>query len=99
MKGNSIIKVENGKLLKVFLDYDWRAKSGSIRRIKITGDFFMHPEESIEQLEKELAGAKLERNVLLEKINDFFREKRIQLFGIDSVSLVTAIMNCTGEKG
>jgi lipoate-protein ligase A len=92
MKGKSVLKVEKGKLIKTFLDYN-----GKINEIKITGDFFVHPEEGIEMLEKELVGKELDRNVLLEKIDNFFRKNEIKLFGIDPESLVTAIMNCTEE--
>ena len=43
MKSKSIYKVPNGKLLKIFLDYD--KKTQSINYINITGDFFAYPEE------------------------------------------------------
>ena len=46
----SIYKVPNGKLLKVSLDYD--EVDNSIEQIRITGDFFAYPEESIELIEK-----------------------------------------------
>jgi hypothetical protein len=101
MKGKSVLKAEEGKLVKVFLDYDYtgEGKAMKINTIKITGDFFMHPEEGIEMLEKELIGAEMERNALLKRMDDFFRRKKIKLFGIASESLATAILNCKEETG
>ena len=40
------LKVKNGKLIKCTLEI----KDGRIKSIKFTGDFFMHPEEKIEEL-------------------------------------------------
>ncbi|WP_048148597.1 lipoate protein ligase C-terminal domain-containing protein [Palaeococcus ferrophilus] len=46
-------------------------KEGVAKRVRITGDFFMYPEESVERLEKKLEGHAVgELEALLE---DFFR--------------------------
>lgn len=45
-------KITNGKLVAVEV---W-AESGLVSRAKITGDFFLHPEEAIEAAERSLAG-------------------------------------------
>lgn len=111
MKGKSVLKVEGGKLIKIFLDYGGKNRglgkgktinrktismNNRINAIKITGDFFVHPEEGIEMLEEELIGTELERKVLLHKIDNFFSKNRIELFGIDPGSLAAAIMGCIG---
>ena len=41
-----------GKIVKIKLDYN--KESQLIHSIKITGDFFLHPEEIIEHLEQGL---------------------------------------------
>lgn len=53
-------KVPGGKLIRI------RAKvvGGKLASVKITGDFFLHPEEGITKLEKALMGGKLEKFTL-----------------------------------
>ena len=51
MKGYGIEKVENGKLVKIKVDFDEHINS-----IQILGDFFLYPEESIFEMETQLKG-------------------------------------------
>ena len=88
MKGKYTLKVPNGKLLKVFLEYEGE----KINKIKITGDFFIHPEETIEELERELLG--IEFKSIEKKIDDFFNIKKPKVFGITKESLKEAIKMC-----
>lgn len=85
----SIYKVPNGKLLKVFLE----EVDGKITVLRITGDFFMHPEENIKNLENFLIGCELNGEKLDAKINEFFDKNPTQFFGIDIPSLVSTIIN------
>lgn len=85
----AIYKVPNGKLLKIFLEED----AGKIKSVKITGDFFVHPEENIEKLETALAGSPLSTDPLNKAINDFFESNPTALFGIDIDSIVSTILN------
>lgn len=48
-------KVPGGKLVCVEV---W-AEGGTVSRAKITGDFFLHPEDGIDALESSLAGLSL----------------------------------------
>ena len=58
--GRAEYKVKGGKLIRVQLT----AKDKKIKKIKITGDFFLHPEEVIEDIERTLEGCILdERNL------------------------------------
>ena len=95
MEGKSVLKVQGGKLIKTSIDYG----KGKINSIRITGDFFAHPEEGIEMLEGELVGMDLDRKALLDKIAGFVSRKRIVLFGIDPESLVAGILNCVDVGG
>ncbi len=69
-------KIPGGKLIAVEL----KLSKNTIKYIKISGDFFMHPEESILDLEKQLKGVQI--NDFQKYINNFFLDKNIILFGI-----------------
>lgn len=84
----ALYKVPNGKLLKVFLeDVD-----GKIDSVKITGDFFLHPEENIEKLEESLRGSEISKEILTERIEKFLKVTPTKFFGLDTESLVTTIL-------
>lgn len=85
----AIYKVPNGKLLKIFLD----ESDGEIASIKITGDFFAHPEENIEKLEMHLRGCQLKPEILESKIQEFFKKNPTELFGLDVGSIISTILN------
>lgn len=83
---NCIIhKVPNGKLLKVFLDI----QDNTIKEIKITGDFFVHPEEAVEELEKQLQGVSI--NNVKHTIDAFFQQNEIEMVGLTKESLIEAM--------
>ena len=69
-------KIPGGKLLACTIE----TENNVITELKISGDFFMHPEESIGELEKAILGSKVDDYP--EKIRDFFEENRVTLFGI-----------------
>lgn len=54
MHGELSEKVQGGKLVRVKVDYDT-----SIQRLQISGDFFLHPEDAIQQLEESVVGMKV----------------------------------------
>lgn len=89
-----IYKVPNGKLLKIFVDIEQDASTGvrTIRDIKITGDFFMHPEEKIILLEEALKGETLDRDKLIKKLEEIFSREKIEIFGADAESIVQTIL-------
>lgn len=88
-KGKSVFKA--GKLIKVFLDYD-----DKIQSIKITGDFFVHPEEKIADIEKGLVGTVVDEKKIIEKLVVLL--DGVQVFGFDEKQLAHAIMLCVQEK-
>lgn len=85
----ALYKVPNGKLLKIFLE----ETDSCIDHIKITGDFFMHPEEDIELLEDALEGCVIEEGELTRRIQSFFAQHKTKLFGLDQESLVHTIIS------
>jgi hypothetical protein len=68
------------KLIKVFLKYeDDKEGNKIISSVRITGDFFLYPEESLENLEVQLKDKGLNNS---------------EAFGFDSESLSDAILGC-----
>ncbi len=85
----ALYKVPNGKLLKIFLEEN----AGKISAIKITGDFFAHPEEVIEKLEKWLVGTVILPDALTKRMDEFFAREPAKLFGVDVPSIITTILS------
>jgi len=92
MKMQSIYKVPKGKLIKIHLDLDDQKES--MNTIRITGDFFAYPEESIMNLEEKLVGTLFDKNVIFKVISEFVEDHKAQFIGIDAQSLTDAIMRC-----
>jgi lipoate---protein ligase len=81
------------KLIKILLEYNDQVDGKKIiNSIRITGDFFLYPEESLEYLEAQLTGTMLDRDMLKEKIDECL--KNSEAFGFDTESMVAAILGC-----
>ena len=78
-------KVEGGKLLRIELMH----KNNHLLTIKLCGDFFIHPEYSIEDIEKGLMGTPF--NQISQKLSDIIQTKNIQLIGFSPEDLQKAI--------
>ena len=84
------------KLIKILLEYNDQEDSKKIiNSIKITGDFFLYPEESLEYLEAQLKGTILDRDMLKEKIDKCLENS--EAFGFDTESMVAAILGCVAK--
>lgn len=92
MQSKSVYKVPNGKLLKIFIDYNEKTKN--INNISITGDFFAYPEEAIEIMEKKLRNTIIKKEILMEKISSIINEKNIEFIGLNAEGLTDGIMLC-----
>ncbi len=92
IRAKSISKLD--KLVKIELTY--HQKSMEIKSIKITGDFFLHPEETIEKLEESLVGVKLKKESIKNKIEAIL--KNSEFYGFDVDSLSNAIVDCVKER-
>ena len=82
------------KLVKISLEYDEDSKI--INSITITGDFFLYPEETLDELEVNLIGTKLGKDEIKQKIEKCLNDS--EAFGFDSESLTDAILGCLKEK-
>lgn len=81
-------KVKEGKIVKVEVEFE-----GVITRIKITGDFFLHPEDVLDDIEKTIAGLKRDSSfdTLALKIQNIVKDRDIQMIGISPESLASVI--------
>lgn len=91
-KAHNIYKSK--KLIKVSLEYDEDSKI--INSITITGDFFLYPEETLNELEVNLIGTKLGKDEIKQKIEKCLNGS--EAFGFDSESLTDAILGCLKEE-
>ena len=83
-----------GKIVKISMSYN--KESQLIHSIKITGDFFIHPEEVIEKLEHGLCGIKLEKQYLKNEIQLILENS--EFFGFEIDSLTDIILKTCDEK-
>ena len=81
-------KIPGGKLLRIKVDYEDRINS-----VKITGDFFLHPEEAIGDIEKSLLGVKADQgeSVIANIISEVVKAKRIELIGITPEAIARVV--------
>ena len=91
-KAHNIYKSK--KLIKISLEYDEDSKI--INSITITGDFFLYPEETLDELEVNLIGTKLGKDEIKQKIEECLNDS--EAFGFDSESLTEAILGCLKEE-
>ena len=78
-------KVPGGKLLAAEVE----VRDSALVRVKLVGDFFMHPEEAILGLEEVLTGSPLEE--IEERVESFFGEEGITLYGVAPGDFVKVI--------
>lgn len=88
MKGASVYKIPDGKLVKIQLEFE----KEKILSVKIFGDFFVYPEEGIEAIEKSLAGTLLEEIKIISTVENAKNKNTIEFFGLSSQGLAAAIL-------
>ena len=88
MEGVAAEKIPGGKLVRVKVTYD-----DVINDIKITGDFFLHPEDAIDDIEKSLFGIKAssDESVISKIISEVVNSGNVELVGITPESLAKVI--------
>ncbi len=85
-------KVLGGKLLRVTMG----VSDGTISYIKVTGDFFLHPEESIKDLESGLIGEKMEKESLQKKMSQILKDS--VTVGFSPTDLTNLIIKTYAER-
>ncbi len=86
-------KVLGGKLLRVRL----QEEAGEIQSVKISGDFFLVPEESLRKLEKMLKGAPIRELELKLLVDRFFNATHAQGLGVAPDDFVKALLSAREE--
>ncbi len=86
-------KAPGGKMVRVRL----REKDGRIESAKLSGDFFLIPEESLSKLEKMLEDARLDEKELKLLVDRFFRGTNAQGLGVSPDDFVKAILAASSE--
>ena len=81
-------KVKGGKMIRIQLV----KKCSRIETLKITGDFFLHPETLIEQLERELKGLELNENDLAKFIKSLINREKATLLGASPEDIAKCIV-------
>ena len=84
-------KVPGGKLLRVRMTLDETVTPPRIATLSVNGDFFMHPEDAIEDLESRLIGTPCEAAALRAKVQAFF-DSDVQVLGADVDGIVHVIV-------
>jgi lipoate---protein ligase len=69
-------KVPGGKLLRIDADIKGGKEGDIIQSIRITGDFFMHPEDALERIEKALSRVPIDQRIP-ERLNECTRDVRM----------------------
>ena len=88
-------KVAGGKLVSIELSAEENVISG----VKITGDFFLHPEESISDLESSLVGVKIPFDWIdtEKKLLAVITDKRLELVGVKSGNIISVMQKAVSE--
>ncbi len=81
-------KVKEGKLVKVEVEYN-----KSITKLRITGDFFLHPEDILERIEHSLTGLEKDASeeAIASRIQKISEACDAQMIGISPASLAHVI--------
>ncbi len=88
-------KVPGGKLLRLRL----HVAGGCIRDLTFTGDFFLHPEETLEQFEAALRGLPAEAETLRARTLAFWENTSAQLIGATPQDFVHLLLTALEERG
>lgn len=94
MQKKAMLKVPNGKLLKIAVEIEGNV----LVSVQFTGDFFAYPEEDITHLENLLAYHPLEEDLLRYTITSFVEQNNIQLFGITPDYFTEGILLCAKQE-
>jgi len=94
MKGKAEKKVPGGKLVKVSAEF-----GETIKSVKITGDFFLHPEEAIELIEKSLLGigANEQASAFEKAISETTKKNDIQMIGVSARDIAETVREAVSK--
>ena len=76
-----------GKLLRV----DFEKENNKIKKIKITGDFFIYPETALENIEEIILNSKLQE--IQKKLENFIDTNKVTIIGFTVKDLVNILQS------
>ncbi|WP_424356594.1 hypothetical protein [Methanocella sp. MCL-LM] len=84
-------KVPGGKLVRLAVDM-----SGPAARIRLSGDFFLHPEDGIFGIEELLANLSVDepRDRVKAVIDSYVLSRKLELIGIDTDTIAQLFTEC-----
>ncbi len=88
MKSQFTEKIKGGKLLRIKVDY-----ASSINKVEITGDFFAHPEEAINDIEQHLSTLDInfKKDTAIEDLRTLIEVKGYKLIGINAEAIINTL--------
>ena len=91
------LKVAGGKLLRVNMELENVSDDRVIRSIKLTGDFFLHPEDVLPDIEKALAnmGWPADEDQYVDAIQIVLDAQRAVFIGVAPLDIARAILAAT----
>jgi lipoate-protein ligase A len=89
LERRAIRKFSGGKMLKVTV----RSENRIIKEIRVTGDFFVHPEEALEMMEEALKGVPI--TAIPQILERRMKEGGITVVGFKLDDLINMIEACT----
>jgi lipoate-protein ligase A len=94
--GRAAHKVHGGKLIKAEVDF-----AHSVNYVKLTGDFFLYPEEAIEKIEASMRGmdADLTDGDIAQRIKRVVEEHNIILFGVTEDAIAKVVKEAMRKDG
>ena len=89
MIAHSSRKVKEGKIVKVEVELDFDV----IKKLRITGDFFLHPEEVLDDIEKSMVDLKkdVSFDTIALKIRNIVKDYNTQMIGISPESIAEVL--------
>lgn len=89
-----MLRYESKKSGEKLVNVSAEIESGIVKKIIISGDFFIHPEDSIDTIQNFLTGINingLSKEILKTDLDKFILENGIEMIGISSETLVEAL--------
>ncbi len=94
-KGWAEHKIKGGKLIQCEIDLE----EGKLSRVRFYGDFFMHPETAVEELENRLEGMTMDQATV--EVEKYFSHRQVKMFGVsvrDFSNILNKAANSRGDR-
>ncbi len=86
-------KVPGGKLLRIKADIS----NGKINSVMIMGDFFIHPEDALEEIENALVGCPVNMNEIINRINTVI-SKNVSIVGFSPEDIAKVLIRIAEQN-